>query len=484
GGDDTVDGTPKEIDSVDIIGTDGDDEILLVSPDPETDIATVTNGDWTLTVDGNLGFIVHAGAGDDTVDASGMVVGTSEGIDLWGEAGDDQLVASPHPSALHGGTGTNELVGGAGPDSFDSASATDTFVDVDDEESILDSAGPVGRDLSGLEGLEGLSYSVAVDGNTGIRVQQSGPDAVVTVTGARTGRQVLGTEFDSVHIATHTNVKPLDHAVVEVVALAHHTVDVAAGPGGVIDVIVPTGSWGIGGGEVDPHGPYQSVFNTGGAPTSARSPLADANDRFALRALRDLHAVMPDEGLYEQGGQLLREGAITRTSVAQAFTTTGDFREVQVDGVYAEVLRRSADESGRDYWAGRLADRLLLRKLRASFYGSPEALAQRGGTLPSFVTAVYEEVLSRTPAPSEVAYWVGVIEGGVARGTVADRFLNTPEARTAVIVDRFLAHAGRAPTAAEVETWLPRLGSSSTDGQLALLRSLVASRAAFLRPEV
>lgn len=172
----------------------------------------------------------------------------------------------------------------------------------------------------------------------------------------------------------------------------------------------------------------------------------------------------------------------SRTEAAVEITSSDRFRNVQVDGVYAEVVDRSADTAGRAYWNGRLADGLILRKLRASVYGTPEAFALRGGTNATYAGAVYAEVLGRTPAPSEVAYWVGVIQGGVPRGTVADRFLNTPEARAAYIVDRFLAFVDRVPTQSEVQTWLPIVGSSTSDGRLAITRSLVARRSAFLRP--
>lgn len=484
GGDDTVDGTPKEVDSVDVIGTDGDDEIVLSSPDPDADVATISNGSWSATVEGPLGFIVHAGDGDDTVDASAMVAGTNEGIDLHGEGGDDRLVAADHPSGLHGGTGTNELVGGPAPDGFVTSSPTDELV-LGDDDSILDAAGPVGRDLGDLTDVEGLRYSVEVHGNADIRVAQSGATAVVTVAGARTGRQVLTDAVARIGLGTHRSGAPRDRVTAEIVTLADQEVDVTGGPGTVVDVIVPLGTWGIGGGEVDPDGPYQSVYGPGaGGQMRARNPLLDANDRFALRSIRDLQGRNPDPQVVEQGGDLLRDGAITRTSVAQGFTSNPDFRQIQVDGAYAEILGRTADDAGTGYWVDRLGDGLILRKLRASFYGTPEAYALRGGTLPSFVTSVYEEVLLRTPQPSEVAYWVGVIQAGVPRGTVADRFLNTPEARTTYVADRFLAYADRLPSAAEVQTWLPTLGSSRSDGRLALIRSLIASRAYFLRPEV
>lgn len=98
--------------------------------------------------------------------------------------------------------------------------------------------------------------------------------------------------------------------------------------------------------------------------------------------------------------------------------------------------------------------------------------------------AAYRDILGRTATADEVSYWVGVIRGGTPRGTVADRFLNTPEARLVVIRDHFLRFADRTPTAAEVGRWSAELASSTTDGELALTRALAASATYHLRPDV
>ena len=127
----------------------------------------------------------------------------------------------------------------------------------------------------------------------------------------------------------------------------------------------------------------------------------------------------------------------------------------------------------------------MIRRLRANLYGSPEYFTQHGGgTNATYVAAAYRDVLGRTPGASEVAYWVDQItDVGLPRGTVADRFLNTPEARQVVIRDLFVRWADREPTSGEISTWSPQLASSSTDGELALIRFLAASAAYFDRPD-
>ena len=147
-------------------------------------------------------------------------------------------------------------------------------------------------------------------------------------------------------------------------------------------------------------------------------------------------------------------------------------------------MRRATDIPGRAYWVGRLRAGLVIRKLRANLYGSNEYFeAQGDGDVEEYVQAAYRDILGREPDPSGLGYWVDLIGGGTARGTVADRFLNTAEARTVVIRDLFLRWVDREPTPTEVSTWLAQLGSSTVDGEAALIRSLAGSSAYFTRPD-
>ncbi|HEV7720045.1 MAG TPA: DUF4214 domain-containing protein, partial [Iamia sp.] len=151
---------------------------------------------------------------------------------------------------------------------------------------------------------------------------------------------------------------------------------------------------------------------------------------------------------------------------------------------FLDILRRDTDAAGRAYWIDRLDEGLVLRRLRANLYGSNEYYADAGNTAPQYVAKAYRDILGRTAGQSEIDYWVAQIEDvGLTKGTVADRFLNTEEARTVVIRDLFLRWADREPTTPEIDSWNTQLGSSTTDGEVALIRFLAASTAYYSRPD-
>ncbi|HEX7135049.1 MAG TPA: DUF4214 domain-containing protein, partial [Iamia sp.] len=278
---------------------------------------------------------------------------------------------------------------------------------------------------------------------------------------------------------------PGDRVVVEVAALSDHQVRITStSPQTVVDVVAPTGSWSVASGVVTFTGGYQPVI-AGSATTSfVRAPYTDPNVRFAHRVLRDLEMRIPSGAERSAYAGQLEAGTLTRAQMAASITATDTYRAIAVDRAFVDILRRGTDIPGRAYWVERLRDGLVLRRLRANLYGSPEYVSEQGGgTNPGYVAAAYRDILGRTAGAMEIDYWVGEIAAGRPRGTVADRFLNTPEARTVVIRDQFLRFADREPTNAEIATWTTALASSTTDGEVALVRFLTASGAYFTRPD-
>ena len=67
---------------------------------------------------------------------------------------------------------------------------------------------------------------------------------------------------------------------------------------------------------------------------------------------------------------------------------------------FVDILRRATDSAGRDYWVGRLDDGLVIRRLRANLYGSPEYYSEAGNTPTTYVRAAYRDILGREAALS------------------------------------------------------------------------------------
>ena len=174
--------------------------------------------------------------------------------------------------------------------------------------------------------------------------------------------------------------------------------------------------------------------------------------------------------------RVLLEAGVSRETVATNLTSTDTFRGLAVDRAFIDILRRGTDDAGRAYWVTRLRDGLVTRRMRANLYGSSEYVStQGGGTLRGYVTAAYRDILGREPEADGLDYWVGLIEAGTPRGTVADRFLNTSEARTVLLRDVFLRWVDREPSRSETSDWLAALSSSTVDGEVALIRFLAES---------
>ena len=180
----------------------------------------------------------------------------------------------------------------------------------------------------------------------------------------------------------------------------------------------------------------------------------------------------------------LESGSTTCAQLVLSLSSTDVVRGIAIDRAFVDIMRRATDTPGRLYWIGRLRSGLVTRRMRANLYGSNEYFNVQGdGDVEEYVRSAYNDILGREAEESGLDYWIGLIEGGTPRGTVADRFLNTSEARTVVIRDHFLRWVDREPTPTELSTWLPQLGSSTVDGETALIRFLAGSRAYFTRPD-
>src|SRR5262249_49416582 len=106
--------------------------------------------------------IVDGGAGDDTINASGLGAGTI-GLTLNGGAGNDTLIGGADNDVLMGRAGIDQLSGGAGPAKFvfsgDSLAALDTGVGAN-RDVIQDFSGDI-IDLSPIDANLGVGADQA-----------------------------------------------------------------------------------------------------------------------------------------------------------------------------------------------------------------------------------------------------------------------------------------------------------------------------------
>lgn len=470
---------------------------LVVYGSAANDVMTATSANANASVASNNGAVasvsaatsvtwlsVYGQAGNDTISAVPVTVASSIVTTyLSGDDGNDTLQAGPAGSGLAGGSGTNTLNGGAADDDFWSESVADTINAGAGTDSVYDQS--PGR--SGGRTLTGTGTKIynetfeSCDTVQRIRPAASGGMSD-TASLCRPGIALLPNTY--VRLLSDTGVEGdvASRGIVDVVVPGAQRVDVAGdlGDDDLMDVTVPTGTWTVNGtlpgstsvGTDDPN--LGNVYFNHIGKLSVHGPWTDKDQGFAHRVTRDLLFRFPTNSARDAIRDQLASHAKTRPQVIASLMNTDEYRGLDVDRVFVQFLKRQPDAAGRTYWINGLHNGKSLRKFRAQLFGSNEYFAKAGGTNEQFVEAAYLDVLGRLPDPAGKAYWVNKINNGTGRGSVANAFLASTEARRNIVKDQYLRFVGRTPFPAEADQWIATLGSSAT-GEQDLIAFLAAS---------
>jgi uncharacterized repeat protein (TIGR01451 family) len=150
---------------------------------------------------------------------------------------------------------------------------------------------------------------------------------------------------------------------------------------------------------------------------------------------------------------LLQEG-FTRAQVAAGIWESPEHRGVQVDTLYRALLRRPADPLGVAYWGGLLLGGQSEEQVAAGILASAEyALTHPDAA--SFVNGLYAAVLGRALDSAGAAYWEGLLQSGASRAAVAAGVLASPEAMGLGLARDYAAFLGRPLDPAGWQFWVP-----------------------------
>lgn len=215
-----------------------------------------------------------------------------------------------------------------------------------------------------------------------------------------------------------------------------------------------------------------TILGTVAAPSGASSPPAAPRPaaqapvagytppeaEFAAAAVRDLlgREALPTE--VDEMSQALRSGT-TRTQVATSLAFSEEAAAALVDQLYQQLLQRSADATGHDFWTGRLTGRGRVRDVAVSLLGSAELQQWTGGTSEGFVDAVYQRVLGRGADASGRAYWIDRLDAGTPRRTVGRAVFTSPESNARRVGLLYQALLRRPADAAGRTFWAGRLAT-------------------------
>ena len=154
------------------------------------------------------------------------------------------------------------------------------------------------------------------------------------------------------------------------------------------------------------------------------------------------------------------------SAVATALTTSPEYLGDVVQATYRLYLNRTAAPSEALGWVTGLQGGLSETQLQASILASPEFFAGHGGSPLPWLNAVYESVLGRSGAPSELAGWNQALQGGASLQTVALAILTSPEADARLVTAAYENLLGRPPDPAGLATWVSQLQHGMTPSQL------------------
>ncbi len=466
-------------------GTEGPDSITATSTNADVTTFVETNDGGSARTIKNVDSLSLRGlGGPDTIDANGVTAASGIGsVAMLGGEGNDDLRAGVKPSSMYGLEGTNTMTGGPATDFFISYSETDTinaFGAGSDQLYDMFNGRSGGRTVNGTSLNTYQQIQDKCDVQSRVRSISGQPTVVSSL--CRPGIQTLPADLGVMVLDFRDDVD--NKGLADVVVPGDQNVNVSGDSftDDLIDVTVPSGTWTTsvavnGAVTVNTSDPaLGDVIYNNIDDATVHGPWADKNQSFAHRVIRDLLYRFPSSGEREGIRTSLANGTKTRAQVVAATMNTDEYRGLDVDRVFVRFLGRVPDPGGRTYWINALRGGRSLQKFRAQLFGSNEYFVKKGGsTTTGFVRSAYFDVLGRLPDPSGEAYWVNKINSGTGRGSVANAFLASTEARRAIVKDQFQRFALRLPTTTESQQWVASLGQPT--GEIDLIAFLAASSA-------
>ncbi|HUX70353.1 MAG TPA: DUF4214 domain-containing protein, partial [Cellulomonadaceae bacterium] len=219
----------------------------------------------------------------------------------------------------------------------------------------------------------------------------------------------------------------------------------------------------------------------GTGPTSARSAVVTPGTQLELYigcVYSDLFNRMPDPQGLATWMSALQSGT-PRAAVAEAITNSTEYRTGLITGSYQRYLDRQPDAGGMATWLGALNSGWTLSQVEAGFVGSPEYYARAGSTDSGWVTSLYADILHRSAAVSEVAWWTQFLRNGASRQDVSMGFLLSTEHLTMVVNGHYQHLLGRDLDPSGQATWVGILQVGGRDETI--IGGIIASDEYFSR---
>jgi len=207
-------------------------------------------------------------------------------------------------------------------------------------------------------------------------------------------------------------------------------------------------------------------------PTAAQCATLALVQRYIVRVYSDLFNRAPDPAGLASWTTALNRGT-PRVAVANAITSSAEYRSKLITGSYDRYLGRTPDAGGLRSWLAAMGHGMTIERMESGFIASPEYFAKSGSTYAGWVRKLYADVLNRPAAPSEVTGWTTQLSRGTHRDKVAMGFLLSTEHLTTVVNGYYQDLLGRGIDPSGQRTWVGILQRGGRDE--AIIGGIIAS---------
>jgi len=154
-------------------------------------------------------------------------------------------------------------------------------------------------------------------------------------------------------------------------------------------------------------------------------------------------------------------------SVATQFANTPEYDTSVITNLYVTCLGRQPDAPGLALRIGQMQAGMNALDIQAILLGSPEFFARSGGNNSAFVTALYQNILQRTPDPLGLEAWTAVLTTGQDTiAGVARRIAYSDENRAAIVTNLYTTDLERQPDATGLAGYKALLANDITQADL------------------
>ncbi len=149
-------------------------------------------------------------------------------------------------------------------------------------------------------------------------------------------------------------------------------------------------------------------------------------------------------------------GMVNRTNVGLGLATSTEYDNNFVVIAYTKYLGRGPHANGLTFWVNLMATQGMSdAQVEAGFLASAEYIGKHGGSAgSSWITALYVNVLGRTPSAGEVQFWLNNRNAGEALPLIALGFTGSSELETKLVLADFQQYLGRSAKTGEANFWV------------------------------